>query len=109
MIPRLRAVYGGDYRDWMQMPHPMFVAHVTQLEPLRAERLLDAAQAASVPHMGKEAAGWFERLTAQARGMAAEVVKRAFPMFTWNGAAVNTSHGLRQRFAASVSGGRVES
>lgn len=85
------------------MPHPMFVAHTKHLEPLKAERLLDAAEAASVPHMGKEAAGWFDRMIAAARGMAAEVVRRAEPLFTWNSQPVHTSAGLRAKFAEGVS------
>jgi hypothetical protein len=91
------------------MPHPLFAAIVREMEPIRAERLLDAAQAASVPHMGKEAARWWDRTVAAARGLAREIVERAGPLFTWNGSAVNSSQGLRQKFAEGVTGGRVES
>jgi hypothetical protein len=43
----------------------MFVAHCKRLEPLRAEVLLDAAQAATSVHAPKE---WWENLTSTARG-----------------------------------------
>lgn len=87
----------------------MFVAHDRMLDRLRAERMLDAAEVAAVSQMGKAASGWFDRMLAAARGAAVEVVRRAFPLFTWNGQGVNTSQGLRQKFAEGVSGSRVES
>ncbi len=88
------------------MPSGVFEAYEAQLEPLRAERVLDAAQAASAIHAGRE---WWESMLARARGVVHEVVRRAFPMFTWNGAPVNSSASLRQRFEQGVTGGRVES
>jgi hypothetical protein len=91
------------------MSHPLFVAHVKMMPKLRAEALLDAAEVASVPHMGKEARGWWDRMIAAARGAVRDAAARAFPMFTWNSQPVNSSEGLRRRFAEGVSGGRVES
>jgi hypothetical protein len=89
------------------MPHPLFAAIVREMEPIRAERLLDAAQAASVPHMGKEAARWWDRTVAAARGLAREIVERAGPLFTFNSRPINSSAGLRAEFNQHVSGGKV--
>lgn len=87
------------------MPHPVFECHVQQIEPLRAERLLDAAAAATAMHRKKD---WWDDLLARARGVVREVVERAGPLFTFNGRAVNTSDGLRREFGQHVSGGRVD-
>jgi hypothetical protein len=84
----------------------MFIAHVQQLEVIRAERLLDAAQAALAQSQPQS---WWDTMIAAARGVAVEVVKRAGPLFTWNGQSINTSDGLRKAFSEGVTGGRVES
>lgn len=87
------------------MPHPVFTAHIKHMDALRAERLLDAATAATAQFQKAE---WWDRLVARARGMAAEIAARVGPMFTWNGSPVNSSAGLRRKFADGVNA-RVES
>lgn len=87
------------------MPHPLFVAHTTHLDALRASRLLDAAQAAAAVNAPSS---WWDALIARARGVAVEMVRRAGPMFTFNARPINSSQGLRQAFGQSVST-RVES
>jgi hypothetical protein len=88
------------------MTSGLFEAHVEMMPKLHAEMMLDAATAATAQFQKAE---WWDRLVLRARGAATEVMRRAFPMFTWNGAPVNSSAGLRQRFAQGVSGARVES
>jgi hypothetical protein len=83
----------------------MFTAHTRRMDALRAERLLDAAQAATAHYAGRE---WWDSTLAAARGVVAEVVRRTGPLFTWNGQGVNSSNGLRQRFAQHVTGSRVD-
>ena len=88
------------------MPSGVFESYERNMEPLRAERMLDAATAATAQFQKTD---WWEGLLARARGAAAEVARRAAPLFTWNGAPVNSSQGLRRKFAEGVTGGRVES
>jgi hypothetical protein len=88
------------------MPHPMFTAMVREMEPIRAERMLDAATAALAPHHKQT---WWDDLLARARGVAVDLVKRAEPLFSFNGRAVNSSAALRHEFGQHVSGGGVES
>lgn len=85
------------------MPLGLFEGYERQMPVLRAERLLDAAQAASVPHMGREAQGWYDRMIAAARGVVEDVVRRAAPMFTWNGRKLGSSRELRAKFNEHVS------
>jgi hypothetical protein len=85
----------------------LFEAHLAMLPRLRAEALMDAAEATAAATYSPE--GWWERMAAIAKGAAAQLARRAGPLFTWNGKAVNTSSGLRRAFAQGVSGGRVES
>jgi hypothetical protein len=87
------------------MPHLMFVAHCDQLEAIRAERLLDAAQAATAQFQKQS---WWDGLLASARGVVRDVAEKLEPMFVWNGRALNSSEELRQKFAQDVSGSRVE-
>lgn len=83
----------------------MFVAHRKRLDALKAERLLDAAQAALAQSQPQS---WWDTMIAAARGVAVEIVKRAGPLFTFNGVGINSSSGLRAKFSESV-GARVES
>jgi hypothetical protein len=88
------------------MPHTVFAAHAKHLTALKAERLLDAAQAALAQTQPQS---WWDTMIAAARGVAVEVVKRAGPLFTFNSRPINTSDGLRKAFSEGVTGGRVES
>jgi hypothetical protein len=88
------------------MPAGLFEAYEAQLEPLRAGRLLDAAQAATAQYAGKD---WWDRMVETARGLAREATERARVLFTFNGRPIGTSNGLRRAFGAHVTGGRVES
>jgi hypothetical protein len=87
------------------MPSGVFEAYEAQLEPLRAERLLDAAQAASAHLAGR---AWWDRMVAAANGIVSEVRERARVLFTFNGRPIGTSGGLRQAFGEHV-GTRVDS
>lgn len=61
-----------------------------QISRVRAERMLDAAQAAAYPHMGKGASRWFNELLDRAAGVvtwAGEQVER----LSWNGKVVSIS------------------
>jgi hypothetical protein len=91
------------------MAHPLFVAHWKMMPKLQAEEMLDAATAASVPHMGKEVSNWWDRMVARARGVVRDVAGKLEPMFTWNRTPVNSSAGLRRAFAEGIEGSRVES
>lgn len=88
------------------MPAGLFEAYEARLEPLRAERVLDAAQAATAMHAGKD---WWESMLARARGVVREATERARVLFTFNGRPIGTSNGLRRAFGEHVTGGRVES
>jgi hypothetical protein len=81
------------------MPHPMFSRHVRELDRLKAERLLDAAQAATAQFQKAE---WWDGMLARARGVASEIVAKVGPLFTFNGHAINTSGGLRRAFSEHV-------
>jgi len=65
----------------------MFAMHA-QISRVRAERMLDAAQAAAYPHMGKGASRWFNDLLDRASGVvswAGEQIER----LSWNGKVVS--------------------
>lgn len=88
------------------MTSGLFEAHIEMMPKLHAEMMLDAATAATAQF---QEADWWDRLVARARGVAANAVRRAFPMFTFNAKPINTSDGLRRAFNQNVEGSRVES
>lgn len=69
------------------MPGCLLDAYVRELGPIRAERLLDWAEAASVPHMGKHATRWWNQQASLARGRRADradVPHRRTSAFFWS-------------------------
>lgn len=87
------------------MPHPVFTAHVKHMDALRAQRILDAAEAAAVQF---HPLTWWDSMLARARGVVAEIKDRIGPLFTFNSRPINTSRDLRSAFSEHVSSG-VES
>lgn len=65
----------------------MFAMH-RQISRIRAERMLDAAQAAAYPHLGKGASEWFNSVLDRAQGAVdddGDVLERLH----WNGKIVS--------------------
>ena len=65
----------------------MFAMH-RQIDRIRAERMLDAAQAAAYPHLGKGASEWFNRVLDRAQG-AVTVAGEQLERLHWNGKIVS--------------------
>jgi len=66
----------------------MFAMHA-QIGRIRAERMLDAAQAAAYPHLGKGASEWFESVLDRAQGVVAALAGEAGERLHWNGKVVS--------------------
>lgn len=67
----------------------MFAMH-RQISRIRAERMLDAAQAAAYPHLGKGASEWFNGVLDRAHGVVA-TASGAMERLNWNGKVVSIS------------------
>lgn len=75
------------------MPECLLLAYHDNLDRLRAERSLDAAQAASVPHLSKDGhKGWYRSISRRTarRAVARSVIGGpGAPLFTVNGQGVD--------------------
>lgn len=65
----------------------MFAMHA-QITRVRAERMLDAAQAAAYPHLGKGAKEWLDGLIERVQGVVTEARDIAEQLH-WNGKVVD--------------------
>lgn len=65
----------------------MFAMH-RQISRIRAERMLDAAQAAAYPHLGKGASEWFNSVLDRAQG-AVDDDGDGLERLHWNGKIVS--------------------
>lgn len=83
----------------MNLTVGMFEACVAQMDPLRAERILDMAQAAAAVHAKQD---WWDALIARAQGAKRAVAQAGGFMF--NGAAVSFD-GLFRRLSSAIGGG----
>lgn len=81
-----------------------FKAYLREMDPIAAERLLDAAQAAGVPYMGEKAGDWFDKIIARINRDVVEVSQKAEALFTWNGAAVGI-RGLKTKLGETFGRG----
>jgi hypothetical protein len=89
------------------MPECLLMAYYDNLDRLRTERQLDAAQAASVPHLSEQGrTSWYrqaEKRTTRTLGPAASGPAGGPALFTVNGKAVNR-HGLARWLAQQFGG-----
>lgn len=90
------------------MPECLLLAYHANLDRLRAERQLDAAQAASVPHLTKEGhKSWYKaterRINRPAVAQSATGSDSAGAMFTVNGQATDKA-GLARWLAVTFGG-----
>lgn len=92
------------------MPECLLLAYHDNVDRLRTERLLDAAQAASVPHLAEQGRkSWYrqaEKRLARSLGESARAPGGGPALFTVNGKAVNR-HGLAAWLAQQFGGTSV--
>lgn len=97
--------------DFLNMTNCLFDAHVAMMESVRAERVLDMAQAAAYPlyvrHSPRHAQKWWQGLMHDVNavfvGTARGSMKRG-AMFTFNGMSVGIST-LRTKLSAALGQG----
>jgi hypothetical protein len=110
-MPRLSRFYGP--HDWKQMTRSEIAAYAEEMEPLRAEGMLDAAQVAIYPSTMQfapdTAQAWWRGLAEAAAGaaMATADVARSVTGFVFNNVAV-TFDQLKAKAASMLGGGLAE-
>jgi hypothetical protein len=107
LLPAVSAFYGIGPGDLPSMPTDLFMAYVDQMPRLRAERLLDAAQAALAEHHKPE---WWDAQLAAARGDAQEggtTTGRPSSPFRFNGQPISAQE-LKRELASSLGAGFSE-
>ena len=76
----------------------MFRCYVEQIEPLRAERTVDTAQASAYPHLEADARkNWLQRMVETIKDVVEHEVDR---VFSWNGVRMGARR-LKAKFTES--------
>jgi uncharacterized membrane protein len=72
------------------------LAAYAQIQRIRAERMLDQAQAAAYPHMGQGAKRWLDETIDRAMGIVSQVAEAVEEQLHWNGKVVSIRGFKRQ-------------